>query len=82
MLSLNGANMTLLKNYGNCCFTRIVKQGMIQRRFELATCSFYGKFVFVSGGESVSFGSRPRPTASVERYNIADDLWEIMPAMK
>ena len=78
-LGLGGCIMTLLKNDGNGCFTRIAKQGMMQRREELATCSFYGKFVFVSGGYSFKSSKH---LASVERYNIADDLWEIMPAMK
>ena len=78
-LGLWGTRMTLLKNDGDCCFTRIAKQGPIKKRMRLATCSFYGKFIFVSGGLCYESSHL---LASVERYNIADDLWEIMPTMK
>ena len=76
----DGITMTLLKNDGNRCFTRIAEQGMrIQSRSFEATFSFYGKFIFVSGGYSKEWSIC---LASVKRYNITDDLWETMPAMK
>ena len=61
----------LLKNKGSSRFTCLDKADMLEERnLCQAICLFKDSFIFVSGGYNMR---------SVERYDIGNDKWELMP---